>query len=81
MTLVGCAGGGSEAGSAPADSLHVSCLREPPVTGRCAQPRPAFYYDYKSDSCRPLRSAVCDPNWPFKTLKDCVKACGGRPLR
>lgn len=75
LFLVGCAGG-SSSGEA-ADLLHVSCLQEP-QRGRCGRPRPAFYYDYQSDSCRPFRQGVCDPDWPFQALRDCVNTCGGR---
>ncbi|MCF8015735.1 MAG: proteinase inhibitor I4 serpin [Chromatiaceae bacterium] len=74
--LVGCAGG-PDAGD-NGDLLHVSCLQEPQL-GRCSRSRPAFYYDYQSDSCRPFRQGVCDSDWPFQSLRDCVKTCGGRP--
>lgn len=73
-SLAGCAGGAGDV----ADLLHVSCLQEP-QRGRCSQPRSAFYYDYQSDSCRPFKQGVCDPDWPFQSLRDCIQACGGRP--
>ncbi|WP_462320860.1 BPTI/Kunitz domain-containing protein [Halochromatium sp.] len=76
LLLTACAGvGGSED---TADLLHVSCLQEP-QPGRCSRPGPAFYYDYRSDSCRPFRQGVCDARWPFQSLRDCLNVCGGRP--
>jgi len=75
LSLLGC-GGGAQSREA-ADLLHVSCLQEP-EPGRCGRPRSAFYYDYRSDSCRPFMAGVCDPDWPFRSLRDCVRTCGGR---
>ncbi|WP_416274541.1 BPTI/Kunitz domain-containing protein [Lamprobacter sp.] len=76
LSLVGCGGGSGPRDAA--DLLHVGCLQQP-ERGRCGQPRPAFYYDYQSDSCRPFMQGVCDPDWLFQSLRDCVRICGGRP--
>jgi hypothetical protein len=72
--LAGCLGGlrGED------DLMHVSCL-ETPHRGRCSKPPAAVYYDYQSDSCRVFREGVCDSDWPFRSMRDCVAACGGRP--
>lgn len=79
LLLVACAAGSGGTGAADSgDLLHVSCLQAP-QPGRCSRPRPAFYYDYPSDSCRPFRPEVCDPAWPFQSIRDCVQVCGGRP--
>ncbi|NEX16002.1 MAG: hypothetical protein C1943_05030 [Halochromatium sp.] len=75
LSLLGC-GGGSKSREA-ANLLHVSCLQEP-ERGRCGRPRSAFYYDYRSDSCRPFMPGVCNSDWPFQSLRDCVRTCGGR---
>lgn len=74
LALTGCAGGGANT----ADLMHVSCLQVP-QPGRCSKPRAVFYYDYRTDSCKPFARGVCDPDWPFRSLRDCVKACGGEP--
>lgn len=76
-SLTGCAG---NLGGDAEDLMHVSCLEAPPM-GRCGNPTEAVYYDYQSDTCRVARGGVCDRNWPFRTMRDCVAACGGRPMR
>ncbi|MBK1705708.1 BPTI/Kunitz domain-containing protein [Halochromatium glycolicum] len=77
MLLTGCAG---PLGGGGDDLMHVSCL-EAPARGRCSSPIDAVYYDYQSDTCRVFRPGVCDRDWPFRTMRDCVAACGGRPQR
>ncbi len=79
LALVGCAGVGEKesSGRKAGDLMHVSCLKTP-ETGRCDAPRAAFYYDWQTDACKPVARGVCDPNWPFRSLRDCVKACGGK---
>ncbi|WP_420827343.1 BPTI/Kunitz-type proteinase inhibitor domain-containing protein [Halochromatium salexigens] len=75
LVLVGCAGTGGDTD----DLIHVSCLQVP-QPGRCSKPRAAFYYDYQTDSCKAFARGVCDPSWPFRSMRDCVKACGGKPV-
>lgn len=77
LVLHGCGGGTLTDDS---DLIHVSCF-EMPAASRCSRPVSGFYYDYPSNTCRPVRGGVCDRDWPFRTLRDCVDACGGRPLR
>jgi hypothetical protein len=60
-----------------ADLLHVSCVQQP-AAGRCRDPRPAYYYDYRSGSCRRFAEGVCDRAWPFPTRAACIERCGGR---
>lgn len=77
--LTGCGGGGDNAEPpVPADSLHVSCL-EKPDPGPCRAAKPAYFYDYRSDSCRRFFWGGCQGNVPFETLEQCLKMCkGGR---
>lgn len=78
LSLAACGGEPKVAETADSgDLLHVSCLQAP-QTGTCSRPRPAFYYDYQTDSCRPFFPGVCDPNWPFHSVRDCLQVCGGR---
>jgi hypothetical protein len=76
IALLGGCGGTPEVESS--DQLHVSCLAKPDA-GNCRGARPAFYYDYHTDSCRRFLYGGCGGNVPFATLEDCVKRCGGRP--
>lgn len=76
LLLVGCSGNVSDGD----DLVHVSCFNEPRA-GRCSQRQPAFYYDYPTDTCRPVLGGVCDRRWPFPSMRSCVEACGGRALR
>jgi hypothetical protein len=73
--LAGCGSGAPETDSG--DLLHVSCL-ERPDTGICRTPKPAFYYDYQSDSCKRFLWGGCGAREPFRTLEECVEACGAR---
>jgi len=75
LVLAGC-GGAPE--SRLSDQLHVSCL-EKPATGVCRAAKPAFYYDYPSDSCRRFSWGGCGNKAPFQSMDQCVKTCGGRP--
>lgn len=59
------------------DLLHVSCVQQP-APGGCRDPRPAYYYDYRSGSCRRFAEGVCDQDWPFPTREACIERCGGR---
>ena len=80
VVLAGCGGGGDNpAGpAAPADALHVSCLAKPDP-GPCRAAKPAFYYDYPSDSCRQFMWGGCQGTVPFQTLDECLRMCkGGR---
>jgi len=78
VAFSGCAGDGAVAEDD--DLIHVSCFQSPPP-GRCQRRYPAFYFDYASDTCRSYAGGVCDGRWPFQSMRDCVSACGGRPLR
>jgi hypothetical protein len=73
--VAGCAGG--DAASKNADLIHVSCFESPP-SGRCGRPSTAYYFDYASNTCRPVVGGVCSSRWPFKSLSDCISACGAR---
>lgn len=75
LAISGCAGDGAV--SQNDDLIHVSCFQSPP-SGRCGRPKAAYYYDYASNSCRPVVGGVCDSRWPFKSLSDCTSACGAR---
>jgi hypothetical protein len=80
VLLAGCGGGGDNAGgpAAPADALHVSCLAKPDP-GPCRAAKPAFYYDYPSDSCRQFLWGGCQGSVPFQSLDACLRMCkGGR---
>lgn len=75
--LAGC-GGGVDNGAAAPDGLHVSCL-EKPDPGPCRAAKPAYYYDYKTDSCKRFLWGGCRGNVPFETLEQCHRMCkGGR---
>ncbi len=68
--------GGSPDGAIPSsDALHVSCLARPD-TGNCRAAKPAFYYDYATDSCRHFLWGGCGENLPFESMDDCISACG-----
>lgn len=79
VLLAGCGGGKDNAERpAAAEALHVSCLANPDP-GPCRAAKPAFYYDYQSDSCRQFLWGGCQGNVPFATLDDCLRRCkGGR---
>ena len=74
--LLSACGSSPDEPSGP-DTLHVSCL-EPPNTGVCGAAKPAFYYDYQSDSCKRFIWRGCGANVPFHSMDQCVKTCGGR---
>ena len=76
IALLGGCGGTPEV--EPSDQLHVSCL-EKPDPGNCRGAKPAFYYDYQTDSCKRFLYGGCGGNVPFATMEDCVTRCGGRP--
>ncbi|MGB5831233.1 MAG: BPTI/Kunitz-type proteinase inhibitor domain-containing protein [Thiohalocapsa sp.] len=71
-----CSGSPDEVRSS--DSLPVSCL-EQPDTGVCRAAKPAYYYDYQSDSCKRFVWGGCGGSIPFESMDACVAACGGRP--
>lgn len=74
--LAGCGGGADNGGAA--DGLHVSCLEEPDP-GPCRAAKPAYYYDYQTDSCERFLWGGCRGNVPFETLEQCRRMCtGGR---
>ena len=75
LLLSACGSSPDEAGSP--DTLHVSCL-EPPNTSVCRAAKPAFYYDYQSDSCKRFIWGGCGTKVPFQSMEQCVKTCGGR---
>ncbi|MGB5733737.1 MAG: BPTI/Kunitz-type proteinase inhibitor domain-containing protein [Thiohalocapsa sp.] len=75
LVLSACGSSPEEAGNT--DALHVSCL-EPPTTGTCRAAKPAFYYDYPSDSCKRFIWGGCGSKVPFQSLEQCVQTCGGR---
>lgn len=74
--LAGCGGGADNGPKAPADSLHVSCLAKPDP-GPCRAAKPAYYYDYKTDSCQRFIWGGCQGNVPFETLEQCLRLCKG----
>ncbi len=74
--LAGC-GGPESPTRAPPDSMHVSCLAKP-APGPCRASKPAYYYDYQSDSCRQFFWGGCEGHVPFETLEACRSRCGGR---
>lgn len=74
VALAGCSSDGDELAS---DQLHVSCL-ERPDAGPCRAYKAAFYYDYKTDSCRQFAYGGCAGHVPFETMKACVATCGGQ---
>jgi hypothetical protein len=75
LLLSACGSSPDEVGGS--DSLHVSCL-EPPNTGLCRTAKPAYYYDYQSDSCKRFLWGGCGSKVPFQSVEACVKTCGGR---
>jgi hypothetical protein len=82
VLLAGCGGGGKDnpdsVPAVPADALHVSCL-EQPDPGPCRAAKPAYYFDYQSDSCRQFLWGGCQGNVPFESLDECLRMCkGGR---
>jgi hypothetical protein len=77
--LTACSGS-PDGADFPGNALHVSCLQRPD-TGSCRAAKPAYYYDYASDSCRQFLWGGCGVNVPFRSMDDCVNACGGRPQR
>ncbi len=75
--LAGCGGGAIDnVPDAPADSLHVSCLVRPDP-GPCRAAKPAYYYDYQTDSCRQFLWGGCEGRVPFETLEQCLRMCKG----
>jgi hypothetical protein len=80
LLLAACGGGADNAGGpvTPADALHVSCLTKPDP-GPCRGAKPAFYYDYQSDSCKQFTWGGCQGSVPFGSLDECRRMCtGGR---
>jgi hypothetical protein len=77
LLLAGCGGGTDNPPKAPPDSIHVSCLAKPDP-GPCRGSKPAYYYDYASDSCRQFLWGGCEGRVPFETLEACRNRCGGR---
>lgn len=75
LLLAGC-GGGADNGGGAADGLHVSCLEEPD-TRPCRAAKPAYYYDYQTDSCKRFLWGGCQGNVPFETLEHCLRMCKG----
>jgi hypothetical protein len=75
LLLVAC---GATPESSTGEQLHVSCL-EKPDTGVCRAGKPAFYYDYPTDSCQRFVWGGCGGKVPFQSMDQCVKTCGGRP--
>jgi hypothetical protein len=55
--------------------LHISCLN-PPDPGPCHTFVTAYYYDYKTDSCRSFQYGGCAGYIPFKSLEACLDTCG-----
>jgi hypothetical protein len=76
LLLLSACGSSPDEAASP-DTLHVSCL-EPPNTSVCRAAKPAFYYDYQSDSCKRFNWGGCGANVPFQSMDQCVKTCGGR---
>jgi hypothetical protein len=74
LLLAACGGGADNGGAA--DGLHVSCLEEPDP-GSCRAAKPAYYYDYKTDSCKRFLWGGCRGHVPFETLEDCLRMCKG----
>ncbi len=73
----GCGGGRDSAySSVPGDSLHVSCLQQPDP-GPCRAAKPAYFYDYRTDSCRRFIWGGCQGKVPFATLEQCLRMCKG----
>jgi hypothetical protein len=76
--LARCGGGADNGPGVPPDSLHVSCLAKPDP-GPCRAAKPAYYYDYSTDSCKQFLWGGCQGNVPFETLEQCLRMCrGGR---
>lgn len=78
--LLSACGGSPDGATLSPDALHVRCL-EQPDTGSCGAAKPAFYYDYSTDSCRQFLWGGCGANLPFESMEACVSACGGRAQR
>lgn len=77
--LAGCAAPPADRGDLnAADMLPVRCV-EKPAPGDCGHRRPAFRYDYASNTCRAITDGGCGPVRPFATLADCLQTCGARP--
>jgi hypothetical protein len=76
LMIGGCGGGADNGPDVPPDSLHVSCLSKPDP-GPCRAAKPAYYYDYKTDSCRQFNWGGCGGNVPFETLEQCLEMCKG----
>jgi hypothetical protein len=73
--LAGC-GGGADNAAVPTDSLHVSCLVKP-EPGPCRAAKQAYFYDYRTDSCRQFLWGGCQGRVPFGTLEQCLRMCKG----
>jgi hypothetical protein len=76
LLLTACGGGDSKLPEAPPDSLHVSCLTKPD-RGPCRAAKPAYFYDYASDSCQQFLWGGCEGRVPFETLDACLRMCKG----
>jgi hypothetical protein len=74
--LAGCGGGADNGPDVPPDSLHVSCLAKPDP-GPCRAAKPAYYYDYQTDSCKQFLWGGCQGRVPFETLEQCLRMCKG----
>jgi hypothetical protein len=72
--VLGSCGGHRDTITGPPEDLHVSCLQKPDP-GPCRGSKTAFFYDYRSDSCRPFRHGGCGGNVPFATLDACLRQC------
>lgn len=78
VLVTGCAGPGEETWPAAAgDLLPVRCA-ERLTPGVCGPQRPAFWYDYASDRCRPVTDGGCGQVRPFAAMAECIQVCGAR---
>lgn len=76
LLLAGC-GGGPEVVREP-DDLPVSCVSSVGA-GSCSPGSGKYYYDYRTDRCRPTGSARCAGRTLFDSLEACVSFCGAQP--
>jgi len=76
--LIAACGSAPESGGG--DELHVRCLDKPDL-GVCRPVKPAYFYDYRTDTCQRFLWGGCGGNPPFPTAEECVDACGGHVAR
>lgn len=77
ITAGGCVTTGEESasGGGGRDLLPVRCLEEPEAGAEQGR-RVGYYYDYRTNRCKPFRYAGPNARVPFEAEAECNRVCG-----